>query len=243
MISLFVFTCFCALRQWRRGQHCIDCNTTSAVLSVPGCNLCRAEVWGEESLSLTRTKSTEQTFNGLNTSQLSVSLRCLHKPPIATHFIQTSRHLTSPDRRDPMPDDSSPLTRASSQSSRKPSISMPDQSLTPQPPKKDSRHCAPLSHPPGDAPEDITSIMRSSHITHDAQATGDGQLKKAAPDQTYCVKLNHRRSQVKPKDHRSLLMMLTHIFALSAVGFFEWIAQRSSLTWAPVLMSFSWPAS
>ena len=82
---LFVFfeVCFETVASWR---HCIDYNTTSASLSIPVGNLCRARVWGE-SLSHKKNHTTKKTVNGLNTSQLFISLRYLYKPPITTLSI------------------------------------------------------------------------------------------------------------------------------------------------------------
>ena len=49
--------CFETVASW---HHCTDYSTTSARLSVPGCNLCRAGVWGEKASSSYETHSIEK---------------------------------------------------------------------------------------------------------------------------------------------------------------------------------------
>ena len=100
-------------------------------------------------------------------------------------------------------------------------------------------------------------MMCSSLMTFDAQDTV--QLKKAAPDITYCenAKLNPqalsgaRRSSLKQKARAKEPKLLASFFAqdlprrlpMRLAGSSKWIAQMSNLNWALVLISFSLLAS
>ena len=116
------------------GQYCIDYNTTSARLSVLGCNLCPAAVWGGRPPPLTKTHN-KKTFIDMNRFSA-----CSHHCDACT---RTTKRLASSDGGHPMPDDSSPLpAQAPSPPENHRSECLTN--LAPQLPEKDSRHCAPI---------------------------------------------------------------------------------------------------
>ena len=112
------FSFFICLETVASGQDCIDYNTTSARLSVLGCNLCRAGDWGGRPPPLTKTHN-KKTFNDMN----RVSA-CSHHCDACT---RTTKRLASSDGGNPMPDDSSPLPAHAPSPPENHRSEMPDQ--------------------------------------------------------------------------------------------------------------------
>ena len=84
----------------------------------------------------------------------------------------------------------------------------------------------------------LTFLMGGeSHLQHPKTVLPSSERQKQRA-KTFSF-TNH----LPPRVHSRLVQNIPRLFANAAVGFFEWIAQRSSLTGALVLISFSWPAS
>ena len=173
--------------------------------------------------------------------------------------VQTSRHLASPDRGDPVPHDSSPLlARAPNPRETRQSACLTD--LTPQRQEKDFRHCAPRSHHQKTYQRKL--FPSCAVRTRRPMRRPREHSKEAAPDTTHCENVKtkiHRafsgeakggtaRLQKDAKRQMGQNFRLHH--SLVADGTLspcskpsKWIAERSNLTWDLVSISFALPTS